>query len=527
MKLFVKGDIDGLFALGLDNLLMLILMTSLCLGFPLFLPPDIYFQKILPATALGVIFGNLIYARMALKLAEKEGRSDVCAVPYGINLITIIVFVFLVMFPAKLIALANGASELEAANIAWRAGLIACVASGVIEAGCAFFAGWVQRVTPRAALLSALASIGLFFIAGDFFFRAYAVPMIGMTTLAITLLIYFGRVEFKGGVPGGVVILLVGTVMAWGLHLLGFESVVPVGSLNFDFVGLNLPWPVVGEIWAGLPQLMPYLPVIIPMGFISGVVSMQNLESAKAAGDDYPVKPALLTNGFGSLLAGCCGSPFPTTIYIGHPGWKAIGSRAGYSILTAIAMGLLCVSGLLSLVVYLIPVEAGMAILIWIGLMMCAQAFDVVPKRHYPAVAIGLLPGLAAFTALVSKQALRATGFGGPDNPFPSTLVADFVERTNFFADGMYALEAGYVYSSIVLAASTVCIIERKLKLAAIWYLVGAALSACGMMHAYVVTPADVISEIRPALKWVLGYSAMALIVYLIPFVSKKTEEVN
>lgn len=527
MRLFVKGDVDGLFALGLDNLLMLILMTSLCLGFPLFLPPEIYFLKILPSTALGVIFGNLIYARMALKLAEREGRSDVCAIPYGINLITIIVFVFLVMFPAKLIALDGGATELEAATIAWRAGLVACVASGVIEAVCAFFAHWVQRVTPRAALLSTLAGIGLFFISGDFFFRAYAFPLIGMTTLVITLLVYFGRMEFKGGVPGGVIILGGGTLIAWGLYAFGFDTAVPVGALNFEFVGLNLPTLAVGDLLAGLPQLLPYLPVIIPMGFISGVVSLQNLESAKAAGDDYPARPALLTNGIGSLLAGFFGSPFPTTIYIGHPGWKAIGSRAGYSILTAIVMGLLCLSGLLSAVVYVIPVEAGMAILIWIGLMMCAQAFDAVPKAHYPAVAIGFLPCLAAFAALVSKQSIRAVGFGGPDNPFPATLVADFSARTSFYAEGMFVLESGYIYASIILAASTVCIIEREFTKAAIWYLIGALLSVVGMMHAYTVTQADVIGEITPALKWTLGYILMAFIAYLMPMICRKSDRTH
>lgn len=138
MKLFVKGDIDGFFALGLDNLLMLILMSSFCLGFPLFFPPELFFTQILPATAVGVLFGNVIYARMALQLAKKEGRDDVCALPYGVNLLTVFVYVFLVMFPAKLIALGQGHTDAEAAKIAWQAGIVACLGSGLIELGGSF-----------------------------------------------------------------------------------------------------------------------------------------------------------------------------------------------------------------------------------------------------------------------------------------------------------------------------------------------------------------------------------------------------
>jgi AGZA family xanthine/uracil permease-like MFS transporter len=525
MKLFVRGDVDGLFALGLDNLLMLILMSSLCLGFPLFFPPELYFQTILPATAVGVIFGNLIYARMALQLAKKENRDDVCAIPYGINLITVIVFVFLVMYPAKLVALGQGQTEAEAARIAWQAGLMACFVSGLLEISCAFFADFIRRITPRAALLAALAAIGLFFIAGDFVFRTYAYPLIGMTGLALTLVFYFGKVQFAGGVPGGVIILGTGITLAWGLHFFGFESVVPFGSLNWDQFGLHVPVPQLGELYAALPQLLPYLSAIIPMGLLSGILSLQNLESAKAAGDDFAAKPALLTNGLGSVIAATLGSSFPTTIYIGHPGWKSIGSRAGYSVLTAIAIGILCFTGLINVVTYLIPIEAGMAILIWIGLMMCSQAFDAIPRQHMPAVAIGLLPGIAAYAAVISKHTLRASGQGTPEAPFPETLVGDFITNANFYAEGMYALEAGYIYTSLILAAATVCIIDRRFKHAAGWFTAGGVLAATGMSHSFLNTGFDIIATITPAWKWTLGYLAMAFVCLLVPFISKQTEE--
>ena len=43
----------------------------------------------------------------------------------------------------------------------------------------------------------------------------------------------------------------------------------------------------------------------------------------------------------------------------------------------------------------MIPIYAGMAIVLYIGIAMTAQAFQATPLRRAPAVVLGLLPGLA------------------------------------------------------------------------------------------------------------------------------------
>jgi AGZA family xanthine/uracil permease-like MFS transporter len=113
--------------------------------------------------------------------------------------------------------------------------------------------------------------------------------------------------------------------------------------------------------------LINFLPIIIPMGLFNLLGSLQNLESAEAAGDVYPIKSSVAMNGLGTMAAACFGSVFPTTIYIGHPGWKKMGAGAGYSIANGILITVLCLSGLVGFVSALIPVEAGAAILLWIG----------------------------------------------------------------------------------------------------------------------------------------------------------------
>jgi AGZA family xanthine/uracil permease-like MFS transporter len=103
-------------------------------------------------------------------------------------------------------------------------------------------------------------------------------------------------------------------------------------------LGFNFPHFVAGDLGAAvsLQTIRPYLSVILPMSLLSGLSSLQNIESAEAAGDPYPARPALIINGLGTICGALLGSPFPLTSYIGHPGWKAMGARAGYSTLNGV-----------------------------------------------------------------------------------------------------------------------------------------------------------------------------------------------
>src|SRR5207244_217261 len=124
--------------------------------------PELVHGRVLPGAAVSILVGNLFYAFQARKLALRTGRTDVCALPYGINTVSLFAHVFLVMLPAELIAKAAG--NPDPARVAWQAGLLACLGSGVIELGGAFVAERVRKATPRAALLSTLAGIALGFI---------------------------------------------------------------------------------------------------------------------------------------------------------------------------------------------------------------------------------------------------------------------------------------------------------------------------------------------------------------------------
>ncbi|MCX7095577.1 MAG: hypothetical protein NTY50_19325 [Methylobacter sp.] len=316
MKWFVRADIDGFFGLALDNLVQLLVIVGLC-GHVLGFSDDLVYRHILPGAAVSLLVGNVYYAYQAKKLADFSGRDDICALPYGINTVSLFAYIFLVMLPAKLLAEANGAANPE--HIAWQAGLLACFGSGLIELSGAFVVERLRKATPRAALLSTLSGIALTFISLGFLFRTYAHPVVGLVTLGVILLVYFGKLRFRGNIPGGLVAVALGVLLSWLMGL------APVGPMPTNELGLYLPVPVFGDLFEVLTSAnnLTYLSVIIPMGLFNVIGSLQNIESAEAAGDSYPTQSSLAVNGIGTLAASLFGSCFPTTIYIGHPGWKA------------------------------------------------------------------------------------------------------------------------------------------------------------------------------------------------------------
>jgi len=515
MRWFVRGDLDGFFGLALDNLVQVLVIDALCRGV-LGFPDALIYGRILPGVAVSLLVGNVYYGWQAKQLAAATGRTDVCALPYGINTPSVFAYVFLVMLPAKLAAEATG--QPDPALWAWRAGLVACVGSGLIEFGGAFVAERVRQAAPRAPLLSTLAGIALTFIALSFLYRTYAFPIVGLTSLGIVLLTYFGGVRFKGGLPGGLVAVVVGTALAWGTGII--QTVKPETGLGF-----HPPVPVLGEfLQVPAAYWKDYLGVILPMGLFNVLGSLQNIESAEAAGDRYPTEASLAVNGLGTMSAALFGSCFPTTIYIGHPGWKALGARAGYSIANGVFFTVLALTGTAAYVHWAVPIEAGMAIVLWIGMVITAQAFAATPTRHAPAVVIGLLPGIGAWGALLVKQVLRAVGYGTTGPAFDASLI-EKLNAQDIWAHGAFGLEQGFIFTAMLLSGATVAIIERQFRHAAVWMAIAAGLSATGLMHGYRFTPGDTVLHLKPAVEWATGYGLMAILFYLAPWLCEASAE--
>ena len=497
--MFKKGDLDGFFGLFVDNLLQIMLIAvlgpALC-GFT----PELIAGRILPGVALSVVFGNLFYAWQARRLAAVTGRDDVTALPYGINTVSLMAFIFLVMAPVY--------RETGDAELAWRVGLFACFLNAVMELAGAFVADWLRRHTPRAALLSALAGIALTFIAMGFAFQIFATPLLALLPLLLLLTVYAGRIRLPLGLPGGLAAVLLGVALAVIGRAAGWA--LPSAAAQTAMLGWHPPQPAVGAMLdlTDSPLGWRYLAVILPMGLLNIIGSLQNLESAEAAGDRYETRSSLLANGVGCLLAAAFGSTFPTTIYIGHPAWKQMGARHGYSVLNAAIISLLCFTGAYAAVLDWVPLEATLGILVWIGLIITAQAYQETPARHALAVSIGLIPSLAAWGLLLVETALRAGG---------SSLAASFGRfGGDLHIEGMIALSQGFVFTSTLLAALLAHIIDRRFDRAAACALAAAVLSYLGVIHAYRLTEGGVQNHfgLNAAPGFTLGYALAAALLW-------------
>jgi AGZA family xanthine/uracil permease-like MFS transporter len=158
-----------------------------------------------------------------------------------------------------------------------------------------------------------------------------------------------------------------------------------------------------------------------------------------------------------------------------------------------------------------VPIDAGMAIVLWIGIVIGAQAFQATPPEHAPAVIIGLLPGLGAWGALMIKNGLRAAGMGTEARPFTEALVAEF-QKSDTWIHGVFSLEQGFLFTSMLLSAATVGVIERKWSAAAAWCALASVLSMTGIMHSYAWTIGDTVLKLQPAWPFAIAYAVMALL---------------
>jgi adenine/guanine/hypoxanthine permease len=470
-KIWVAGDLNAFFGFGTNILVNLLVVTGL-LRFGLKMPDALVFGKILPATGAMLCISTLYYAWLGYRLAEKTGRTDVCALPSGISVPHMFVVTFVVMMPI----LGKTHDPVQA----WEAGLTwVCVQSFVLMAG-GFLAPIVRRITPRAALLGSLAGISITFISLSPAMQMFSTPIIGLLCFAIILASWFGGVRYFKGMPAGLVAIIAGTLIAWcsnifGLGYGGLSTAALLGS--FANFGFSVPVPEVGHVFAGFKYLGVILVTAIPFGIYDLVEAMDNVESASAAGDSFPTTRVLTADGVISLFGCMMGNPFINAIYIGHPGWKAMGGRLGYSAATGIVVLLLCWLGTLSTIVALVPVIAILPILLYIGMLIGSQAFQETPASHAPAIVLALVPQVAAWGKTQIDNALGAAGTTA------AKVGIDTMAQNGVLYDGMRLLGGGATLVGIILGSIAVFTIEQKFVQAAAFATAGAVLTFFGLIH--------------------------------------------
>ena len=185
----------------------------------------------------------------------------------------------------------------------------------------------------------------------------------------------------------------------------------------------------------------------------------------------------LIADGSGAIIGSLLGSPFPPAVYIGHPGWKSVGGRIGYSLATGVVIAVVCFLGLTALLLAVVPLVAILPILLYIGLVIGSQAFQTTPARHAPAVVLALLPNIAAWAQSQIDGALGAAGTTA------AKVGMDKLMDNGVVYHGMALLGGGAVLAGLILGAILVFIIDRRFDRAAVYAVAGAVLSFFGFIH--------------------------------------------
>ena len=468
--IFSRNDLSAYWALFTDNLTNLIVLSGIC-KFVFKMPDEIVFGRIVPGAAIAILLGVCVYTYLAKRLAQKEQRNDVTALPYGISTPVMFVYLFGVIGPIYW--------STNDATLAWQIGIGAGFMGGIVAGLGAVVGPFLKKVTPRAGMLGTLCGIALVFIGTVPLTMVFEEPLIGFVSLTIVMWGLVGRFKLPFNIPAGLLALICGTIIA---------LIIGKSAIKFEGVGFYPPIPYFGDMIAGIRHLFTHTElflVLIPVQIYNFIETMNNVESAEAVGDKYPVGVAMVTDGIGTMVGALFGSPFPTTVYIGHPGYKRINARCGYVLAVGITFFIAATFGFMAFLNSLVPLAATAPILVYVAVIIISETARTCPRRHGMAIAIAMIPHISAF--LVIKwgsllNALRDVGAQAVPALNDPKMIAAMAQQGAHVV-GHQILSQGAIITGLMWGAFLALLIDGRFKESSGFMLVGAAMTSLGIIH--------------------------------------------
>lgn len=429
---------------------------------------QIVWGKIVPGVGLTLIIGNLYYSWQSIRMTNKHGRPYT-AQPYGINTPAAFAFVFNIMYP---VYFSGSGTPSENFAKAYQVALVSNFITGLISTVLALFGTLILEYVPASALLVPIAGIGFAFLGIEQITNCLSAPIVGYYTIMWCFLGWYSGVRVGFGkyrCPEALQVIIVGIILGWATGLNKSEAVTDAADL--------VKWW--GPAWSGkelfedFGVVRDYLGIVIPIGISATASTLMCLVSAKNAGDPYPVRETLISDGIGTMIAALFGSPFGTVIYIGHPAHKRSGAGNGYSVANGCIYLFLSWFGILALIQSIVNQATIGPIVLFVGLMINEEALNAMPARHYAAYVIGLFPSIYDWVTNVTNT--------GPIQDFESGGNINLTGLPQWF--GLLAWKRGALLVSFVWVATLVNVIDRKWKKAAVWSTVGAVFALFGIIH--------------------------------------------
>jgi AGZA family xanthine/uracil permease-like MFS transporter len=457
------GDLNAFFGLMLDNVTNLVLLTGILVGVFGY-PAGKVFSLMIPGTALGVLFGDILYTWMAFRLARKTGRTDVTAMPLGLDTPSTVGIATAVLGPVYL--------ETKDPELTWQVGMATLMIIGLFKVVLSFFGDWVRSHIPKAGLLGSLAGIGITLLAFFPIMKIFSAPVAGIASLGIILYSIIARRHLPFKIPGAFLAVVVGCFIYYvmeGFGILGAQITPPSLELHPAF-----PFPTIGFIY-GLGKAVSYLPIAFPFALITIIGGINNTESARVAGDAYRARDILLVEAFATVVASLFGGVAQSTPYIGHPAYKAMGGRAAYTLATGLFIGIGGALGAMSFVVEAIPEAVITPILLFVGIEIISQAFVESPGNHAPAVAFAIIPSVGYLVLTYADSIM--------DKLDPSILIPDSLAAERII---LYAVGHGFILTAILWGGLLADLIDGRIRRASIYLFACGICTLFGLIHSII-----------------------------------------
>ena len=483
-KWATKGDINAFFGLMLDNVVNLAVLAGILVaGFGF--PATLVYTRMFPGTALGVLFGDVVYTVMAIRLARRTGRSDVTAMPLGLDAPSTIGMALTVLGPAFIVAKTRMPAA-DAAILAWQVGMATMVLMGVFKLVMSFIGDRVRRAIPEAGLLGSIGGVGIALLGTLQLGEIYGEPIVGMMALGVIFYALVAKIKLPFGAPEVLVSVAIGAALYYALGALGW-SVHHVAAPVANFP-VGLPLPSLGFL-KGMPiAVRDYLPLALPFAILTVIGGINVTESARIAGDDYNTRDILLTEAVATLIAGVCGGVSQSTPYIGHPAYKAMGGRAGYTLATGLFIGLGGMLGYIAFMADALPKPALAPILVFVALDITEQSYHATPKRHAAAVTLAVFPSVAQLVQIFLSQVYNGALMSAAIDPV-GTIKATGLTNPDFIGTVgvMVLLAHGFILTAMLWGGAVAFLIDHKLTAAAVTLAACAVLALFGFIHS--ITP--------------------------------------
>ena len=458
-----RGDVDTTIAQVGFNLAQLVIPAFLLA--PAGIALDFSVTHLLPGYALGFAAGSCGMIVLAIRLARRQGRSDVTAHVYGNNVPAIITYSLSIMLPVFL--------QTHDPVQAWRVGAAAVIWTGMFKLLAAPAATALRKLIPPPAAMTVFGAAMYSYLAMVLLQRIFDQPMIGLVALAIVAI----------GVLAGVPVTrwhIPPFLVAW---LVPLACGIGIGYIHPTWQGLKptLPWGGSFAPLSALTLAFPYLSVIVPMAIYQILQDIAAVAGASAAGDEYDARSILFWDAIGTLVCGFAGSVVTPVIYAMHPAYKHIGARISFSFWTPILLLLSVASGLTLFFAQLFPWSILSAMIAYVSIGVGLATLRRVEPKYWAGVLLGLvLPTGAVVTATINS-ALPALGLvSGQPN------VQAALDRSIYWTS-VQGLGNGFLFLVLVVAAVVTELIDRHFGRAAIWCIIAAAFAWVGLLHSVII----------------------------------------